>query len=102
MKQKIQRTKKFKGSIVIPCALVAYLIFMAYYGRNLFFRGEYLHYFGVIAVTLAIIVILHFSLKKKEKLREKREYEAMHCTSNDNKKLSDEENSPSDQNAINN
>ncbi len=100
MTQKIQKTKRFKGSVVIPCALVAYLLFMAYYGRNLFFTGQYLHYFGVIGVTLAIIVILHFSLKKKEKLREKREQEMLYGATKSDSKPLDEENSPSNQNVI--
>lgn len=67
------RQKKFKSSTVIPLALLVYLAVMAYYGRGMLVAGETIKYFGVIACTLIVLVILHFSLKKKEKLREKRE-----------------------------
>lgn len=67
------RQKKFKSSTVIPLALLVYLAAMAYYGRGMLVAGETIKYFGVIACTLIVLVILHFSLKKKEKLREKRE-----------------------------
>ena len=62
------RSNKFKSSTVIPLALTAYLAVMAYIGRHIYLRGDYLYYFGTIAVTMVIIVVLHFSLKKKEKL----------------------------------
>lgn len=67
------RQKKFKNSTVIPLALLVYLAAMAYYGRGMLVAGETIKYYGVIACTLIVLVILHFSLKKKEKLREKRE-----------------------------
>ena len=67
------RSNKFKSSTVIPLALTAYLAVMAYMGRHIYLRGDYLYYFGTIAVTLVIIIVLHFSLKKKEKLRQQRE-----------------------------
>ncbi len=53
--------------------MTAYLAVMAYIGRHIYLRGDYLYYFGTIAVTLVIIVVLHFSLKKKEKIRQQRE-----------------------------
>lgn len=67
------RQKKFKSSTVIPLALLVYLAAMAFYGRGMLASGEALKYYGVIACTLIVLVVLHFSLKKKEKLREKRE-----------------------------
>ena len=33
--------------------------------------GEYLFYFGIIGISLVIIIALHFVLKKKEQLRQK-------------------------------
>jgi len=35
-------------------------------------RTGALHYFGVIAITLVILVLLHFSLRRRERLREER------------------------------
>ena len=46
---------------------------MAYIGRHILYAGDYLQYFGIIAATIVVIVLLHFSLKKKERLREERE-----------------------------
>lgn len=65
--------KRYKKSTIIPLALLAYLIGMSYIGRSHFYAGEYVFYFGVIGVTLFIIVLLHFMLKKREKLQQKRE-----------------------------
>ncbi|MDD6019367.1 MAG: hypothetical protein PUD41_02940 [bacterium] len=78
------RSNKFKSSTVIPLALTAYLAVMAYIGRHIYLRGDYLYYFGTIAVTLVIIVVLHFSLKKKEKLRQQRDDSANYGKYNDN------------------
>ena len=62
-----------KRSTIIPLALLAYLGVMCYVGRSLFFEGRYLYYFGVIAGSLLAIILLHFSLKRKERLRRERE-----------------------------
>lgn len=62
-----------KRSTVIPLALFAYLGVMCYVGRSIFFEGQYLYYFGVIAGSLLAIILLHFSLKRKERLRRERE-----------------------------
>ena len=78
------RSNKFKSSTVIPLALTAYLAVMAYIGRHIYLRGDYLYYFGTIAVTLVIIVVLHFSLKKKEKLRQQRDDSANYGKYDDN------------------
>jgi len=62
--------KRFKKSTIVPLALLIYLIAMAYIGRSYYFAGEYLFYFGIIGATLIIILILHFLLKKKEKIQQ--------------------------------
>ena len=64
--------KRIKKSTLIPLALLAYLAFMAVVGFSYFQSGEYLFYFGVLGITLFIIVLLHFTLKKREKLQQKR------------------------------
>ena len=64
------KQNKFKKSTIIPFALTVYLAIMAYYGRSMYFTGEKLQYFGVIGITSIIIIILHFSLKKKEQVKE--------------------------------
>lgn len=77
--------------------LCLYLAFMAYYARGMFFNGEYLRYFGTLAVTLVIIIALHFSLKKKEKMRQKKEDELNYGTyADEEKKKNSEDNSSSD------
>lgn len=58
---------------MLPLALLAYLLVMAYVGRARLFAGEYLYYFGIIGVSLVIIVLLHFALKRRDRLRERRE-----------------------------
>ena len=60
---------KFKKSVYLPVALLIYLGYMAYLGRGYFYSGEYLYYFGIIAICLIVIILLHFSLKRKEKLK---------------------------------
>ncbi len=64
-----------KKSIVIPILLLIYLGFMSYVGYSGYASGEYsaFYYFGVIAATLCVIVILHFNLKRRERLRRERE-----------------------------
>ena len=89
------RSNKFKSSTVIPLALTAYLAAMAYIGRHIYLRGDYLYYFGTIAVTLVIIVVLHFSLKKKEKLRQQRE-DSTKYEKYDDKSATDDKNADED------
>lgn len=50
-----------------------YLAVMAYIGRSELYAGHYLYYFGIIGATLIVIVLLHFSLKRRERLRRERE-----------------------------
>ncbi len=60
--------KKAKRSTIIPILLTLYLAVMAYFGWPAYASGQTsaLQYFGVIAATLAVIVLLHFTLKKRE------------------------------------
>lgn len=64
---------KIKRSTLIPALLLAYLAVMSYIGYPEFQAGHYLYYFGVIGVTLVIILVLHIFLKKRERMRERRE-----------------------------
>ena len=64
---------KIKRSTLIPAILLVYLGVMSYIGYPEFTAGHYLYYFGVIGITLVIIVILHFFLKKRERLRDERQ-----------------------------
>lgn len=58
-----------KPSTYIPLLLLAYLGVMAYIGRGELRQGHYVYYFGLIALTLAIILALRIFLKRKEKNR---------------------------------
>ncbi len=66
---------KTKKSTWLPLILLVYLLAMAYIGRQQVVAGKYLQYFGVLGVSLVVIVLLHFVLKKKERLREERDNE---------------------------
>ncbi|MDD2961350.1 MAG: hypothetical protein PHR45_04620 [Muribaculaceae bacterium] len=65
--------RKYKKSTIIPILLIIYLVAMSYIGFDIFRQGNYLYYFGIIGITLVIILLLHFSLKRKERLAEERE-----------------------------
>ena len=60
---------------IIPLILLAYLGIMSYIGYPGYASGEFsaTRYFGVIFGSLLIIILLFFSLKRKEKLRKERE-----------------------------
>ncbi len=62
-------------SIIIPLVLLIYLAIMCYIGYGGYRSGEFstLYYYGVIAGSLLVIVLLHFSLKRRERLRKERE-----------------------------
>ncbi len=62
-------------STILPLFLGVYLAVMAYIGYPGYCSGETsaLKYYGIIAVTLLVIIILHFSLKRREKLKRERE-----------------------------
>ncbi|MDE6131254.1 MAG: hypothetical protein K2F74_06650 [Muribaculaceae bacterium] len=59
---------KLKRSIVIPSLLLVYLGVMATLGYPEFNSGTTSpqEYFGIIAVTLIVIVFLHFNLRHRE------------------------------------
>lgn len=58
-----------KRSVVIPAILLIYLVVMSYIGRGEFFAGHYLYYFGIIGITLVAIILLHFTLRRRERNR---------------------------------
>lgn len=62
-----------KRSTTLPLIFLAYLAVMSYVGREEFYQGHYLYYFGIIGATLVVIVLLHFTLKRRERLRRERE-----------------------------
>lgn len=62
-----------KRSTLIPVILLVYLTIMAYIGLDVYHEGRRLLYVGVIAVTLVVIVVLRYSLKRQERLRHERE-----------------------------
>ena len=63
--------KKYRKSELVPFILAIYLAAMSYIGLPYYRSGEYLFYFGVLGITLVAIVLLHFILKKRERLRDK-------------------------------
>lgn len=63
--------KKFKKSTIVPCALVLYLAFMAYYSRAMLTNGEHWRYYGTLAATLVIIALVHICLRRKERMQNK-------------------------------
>ena len=71
-------------AVVIPLALLAYLGVMCYIGYDGYASGEFsaLYYFGVIAVSLLVIILLHFLLKRRERLRREREDDIKRNSSN--------------------
>lgn len=58
-----------KPSTYIPLLLLAYLGVMAYIGRGELDKGNYLYYFGIIAITLIIILLLHIFLKRRQRTK---------------------------------
>ncbi len=69
---------KIKRSTLVPLLLVVYLGVMVYLGWPDYKRGATSPalYFGGTAFTLAVIVLLHFNLKKRDALRRQRQAEA--------------------------
>lgn len=66
---------KVKRSTVIPLLLAIYLAVMAYIGYPEYAAGRSsaLYYFGTIGVTIVILILLHFNLRRRERLRAERE-----------------------------
>lgn len=67
--------KRLNKSIVIPAALLVYLGVMAYMAWPEYREGRFsaFEYFGVIGLTFAVVVALHFIIKKRDRLRRERE-----------------------------
>lgn len=58
--------------IIIPALLLIYLIVMiAFFGIRLYRQGEYAHFFSVTGVSLAMIVLLYFTLRCRQKIHDK-------------------------------
>lgn len=66
---------KATRSTIIPLLLLIYLAVMACIGYPEFASGKTsaLYYFGIIAVTLLCIVLVHFNLKRRERLKRQRQ-----------------------------
>ncbi len=67
---------KLKRSTFIPMLLLFYLLFMAiYFGYPSYQQGaiSIAEFAGIVVTTLIVIVLLHFSLKKRDRLRRERE-----------------------------
>ena len=60
--------KKIKRSTLIPLVLAVYLMVMASIGWGDYASGRTsaLYYFGVIAITVVILILLHFSLRDRK------------------------------------
>lgn len=65
---------KAERSTILPVILLVYLAVMAYIGYPDFAAGRTsaLMYFGIIGITLIVIVLLHFNLKRRERYRRER------------------------------
>lgn len=64
-----------KRSTILPLVLAVYLAVMAYIGYPEYAAGRTsaLYYFGTIGVTVVILILLHFNLKRRERLSRERE-----------------------------
>ena len=60
-----------KKSTYLPVLLAVYLIVMATIGRGLA-TTKPLEYYAVLAISAGVIVLLHFTLRKKERLAERK------------------------------
>lgn len=58
---------------IIPLLLIIYLAVMAYFGRGMLLSGNYWEYFSIIGITLLIIFVLRWALKRRKKMREERQ-----------------------------
>lgn len=67
--------KRLNKSVVIPAALLVYLGVMAVMAWPAYREAKLtaFEYFGTIGLTLAIVIALHFLIKKRERLRRERE-----------------------------
>lgn len=65
---------KLRRSVIIPCILAVYLAVMAWIGYPGMAEGRTspLYYWGIIAITSVILVLLHINLRRREKYRDAR------------------------------
>ncbi|MBJ2189168.1 MAG: hypothetical protein HFJ87_10425 [Muribaculaceae bacterium] len=65
---------KYSRAIIVPALLLVYLAVMAYLGLDGLRSGQtsLAAYVATIVVSLGVIVLLHFFLKKRERLRRER------------------------------
>ena len=65
---------KPRRSTLLPVILLIYLGVMAYIGYPDYVAGRTsaMMYFGIIGITLIVIILLHFSLKRRERYRRER------------------------------
>lgn len=73
--------KRIPRSTIVPVLLLVYLGVMAYIGWPEYAAGHTsaLYYYGIIVVTLVCIVLLHFSLKRRDRLRRERQNLSANC-----------------------
>ncbi len=59
-----------KRSVILPIILLVYLLVMSYIGWPYYSQQDkYLEYFGIIGITLVVIVCLYFFLKRRDRFR---------------------------------
>lgn len=65
---------KIKRSTLVPSILAVYLAVMAWIGYPEYAAGHTstLYYFGIFGITIVILILLHFSIKRRERLRKER------------------------------
>lgn len=77
-----------KKHIIIPAILLIYLAVMSYIGYPEYANGNFspLYYFGVIGISLGIIIILFFFIKKREQMRKERKDDIENASNSNCKK----------------
>lgn len=69
--------KKPPRHIFLTILIGAYAVFMAvYFGSDLLRSGQYTRFFVTIAAEALVLVLLFFSLRRRDKLRETRKNES--------------------------
>ncbi len=65
---------KINRPVFIPLVLTVYLVIMSVIGLEGLRNGQtsFIQYIGTIVITAGIIILLHFHLKKRERLRAQR------------------------------
>ncbi len=84
--------KRIKKSIFIPLLLLIYLAVMAFIGRDILISGNYLEYFGIIAVSLLCIAGLYYTLRTQERMRAQRRRELDELEQKTREKVKEDEN----------